>query len=67
MKEIHKSHSKKPLLKNKKSKSPLKNKKKSKSPLKKSPRKWSDKYKKSIDCTNPKGFSKRQHCLYGRK
>jgi hypothetical protein len=61
MKEIHKSHSKKPLLNKKKSKSPLK---KNKS---KSPRKWSDKYKKSIDCTNPKGFSQRQHCLYGRK
>ena len=24
--------------------------------------KWSKKYKKSIDCTNPKGFSQRAHC-----
>ena len=29
--------------------------------------KWSMKYKKSIDCKNPKGFSQRQHCNYGRK
>lgn len=29
--------------------------------------KWSEKYKKSIDCNNPKGFSQRQHCKYGRK
>ena len=29
--------------------------------------KWSDAYKKSIDCSNPKGFSQRQHCKYGRK
>lgn len=28
--------------------------------------KWSQKYKKSIDCTNPKGFSQRAHCQ-GRK
>ena len=28
--------------------------------------KWSDKYKKSIDCDNPKGFSQRAHCQ-GRK
>jgi len=27
---------------------------------------WSDKYKKSIDCKNPKGFSQRAHCQ-GRK
>lgn len=27
---------------------------------------WSDKYKKSIDCNNPKGFSQRAHCA-GRK
>ncbi len=27
---------------------------------------WSDKYKKSIDCDNPKGFSKKAHCA-GRK
>jgi hypothetical protein len=29
--------------------------------------KWSMKYKKSIDCKNPKGFSQKQHCEYGRK
>jgi hypothetical protein len=28
--------------------------------------KWSQKYKKSIDCNNPKGFSQRAHCQ-GRK
>lgn len=28
--------------------------------------KWSLKYKRSIDCKQPKGFSQRQHCLYGR-
>lgn len=29
--------------------------------------KWSVKYKRSIDCNNPKGFSQKQHCKYGRK
>jgi thiol-disulfide isomerase/thioredoxin len=29
--------------------------------------KWSMKYKKSINCKRPKGFSQRQHCKYGRK
>jgi hypothetical protein len=24
------------------------------------------KYKRSIDCSKPKGFSQRQHCNYGR-
>jgi len=28
--------------------------------------KWSIKYKKSIDCNHPKGFSQKQHCKYGR-
>jgi hypothetical protein len=28
--------------------------------------KWSKKYKRSIDCSNPKGFSQRAHCA-GRK
>ena len=28
---------------------------------------WSEKYKKSINCKNPKGFSQRQYCKYGRK
>ena len=27
---------------------------------------WSNKYKKSIDCANPKGFSQKAHCQ-GRK
>lgn len=30
-------------------------------------RKWSKKYKKSINCKKPKGFSQRQYCKYGRK
>jgi hypothetical protein len=30
-------------------------------------RKWSMKYKKSINCRNPKGFSQKQYCKYGRK
>jgi serine/threonine protein kinase len=30
-------------------------------------RRWSNKYKKSIDCNNPKGFSQKQYCTYGRK
>ena len=29
-------------------------------------RKWSVKYKKSIDCRAPRGFSQRQYCKYGR-
>lgn len=29
--------------------------------------KWSLKYKRSINCKHPKGFSQRQHCKYGRK
>lgn len=28
--------------------------------------KWSEKYKHSINCNNPKGFSQRAHCQ-GRK
>ena len=32
----------------------------------KSPRKWSIKYKRSIDCDNPRGFSQKQYCKYGR-
>ena len=27
---------------------------------------WTKKYKKSIDCSNPKGFSQKAHCA-GRK
>ena len=30
-------------------------------------RKWTLKYKRSINCRHPKGFSQRQHCKYGRK
>ena len=29
--------------------------------------KWSMKYKKSINCSHPKGFSQKQYCKYGRK
>lgn len=29
--------------------------------------KWSDKYKKSINCDNPKGFSQRAHCQGKKK
>jgi hypothetical protein len=28
--------------------------------------KWSEKYKRSINCSNPKGFSQKAHCA-GRK
>lgn len=30
-------------------------------------RKWSLKYKHSINCRRPKGFSQKQYCKYGRK
>jgi len=30
-------------------------------------RKWTKKYKKSINCKKPKGFSQKQYCKYGRK
>jgi hypothetical protein len=30
-------------------------------------RKWSIKYKKSINCRRPKGFSQKQYCKYGRR
>jgi hypothetical protein len=29
--------------------------------------KWSMHYKKSIDCSAPRGFSQRQYCKYGRR
>ena len=29
--------------------------------------KWSLKYKRSINCKHPKGFSQKQHCKYGRR
>jgi len=38
------------------------NKMKKKTKEKNEERSWSDKYKKSIDCNNPKGFSQRAHC-----
>ena len=28
---------------------------------------WSQKYKRSINCTRPSGFSQKQYCKYGRK
>ena len=28
--------------------------------------KWSVKYKRSINCNRPKGFSQKQYCKYGR-
>ena len=30
-------------------------------------KKWSAKYKRTINCKSPKGFSQRQYCKYGRK
>ena len=30
-------------------------------------RRWSQKYKKSINCKRPKGFSQKQYCKYSRK
>lgn len=30
-------------------------------------RRWTAKYKKSINCRKPKGFSQKQYCKYGRK
>uniref|UniRef100_A0A6C0BYH6 Uncharacterized protein n=1 Tax=viral metagenome TaxID=1070528 RepID=A0A6C0BYH6_9ZZZZ len=30
-------------------------------------KKWSNKYKKLINCKHPKGFSQKQYCKYGRK
>lgn len=29
--------------------------------------KWTNKYKKSINCSNPKGFSQKAHCAGRRK
>lgn len=28
---------------------------------------WSIKYKRSINCNRPRGFSQKQYCKYGRK
>lgn len=30
-------------------------------------KKWSDKYKKSINCKNPKGFSQKAYCAGKKK
>lgn len=35
--------------------------------VKKRPHKWSLKYKRSINCRRPRGFSQKQHCKYGRR
>jgi hypothetical protein len=35
--------------------------------LKRGGRKWSAKYKKSINCRRPRGFSQKQYCKYGRR
>jgi restriction endonuclease S subunit len=40
---------------------------KNKSKNKKSKKRWSLKYKKSINCKRPRGFSQRQYCKYDRK
>ena len=40
---------------------------KNKTKNKKSKKRWSLKYKRSIDCKRPRGFSQRQYCNYGRK
>ncbi len=31
------------------------------------PHKWSLKYKRSINCNRPRGFSQKQYCKYGRR
>jgi len=33
----------------------------------KTQRKWTLKYKRSINCKKPKGFSQRQYCKYGKR
>lgn len=40
---------------------------KKKTTKKQNRKKWSKKYKKSINCNDPKGFSQKQYCKYGRK
>ncbi len=35
--------------------------------MKRGGRTWSSKYKKSINCKSPRGFSQRQYCKYGRR
>ena len=43
------------------------NEEKSKNKKKEVEEKWSEKYKKSINCNNPKGFSQRAHCQGKKK
>lgn len=43
-----------------------KNNKKGGKTVKHRQRKWSIKYKRSINCNKPKGFSQKQYCKYGR-
>ena len=45
----------------------INNKMKTTKRVKRGGRKWSAKYKKSIDCSAPRGFSQRQYCKYGRR
>jgi len=40
---------------------------KTKTTIRKIGGKWSRKYKLSINCNRPKGFSQKQYCKYGRK
>jgi hypothetical protein len=47
--------------------SSIKQKTKTMKTLKKRKGKWSQKYKKSINCKRPKGFSQKQYCKYSRK
>jgi thiol-disulfide isomerase/thioredoxin len=42
-------------------------KKNTKRHTKKGGQKWSRKYKNSINCSKPKGFSQKQYCKYGKK
>ena len=35
--------------------------------LKGGSKRWTEKYKKIINCKNPRGFSQKQYCKYGRK
>ena len=41
--------------------------KKNKNNKSKSKKRWSLKYKRSINCKRPRGFSQRQYCKYSRK
>lgn len=58
---------KKPTLRRSSTRGGKSKKRKTKYGGKKTKRKWSKKYKKSINCKKPKGFSQKQYCKYGRK